>query len=94
MLKLGGIALGSLAAICCNPLGWHLPAYALMLVGSPITHFIVEWRATGLDDPGFTYGALPLLALVICAGVGWPPAAPRVRARVGKRFWSRPHSSG
>ena len=59
VLKLGGIALGSLGAICLNPLGWHLPAYAVMLVGSPITHFIVEWRATGLDDPGFTFGALP-----------------------------------
>jgi hypothetical protein len=70
VLKLGGIALGSLGAICLNPLGWHLPAYAVMLVGSPITHFIVEWRATGLDDPGFTFGALPLLALLILVGVG------------------------
>jgi len=70
VLKLAGIALGSLAAICCNPFGWHLPAYALMLVGSPITHFIVEWRPTGLDDPGFTFGALPLLGLVMLAGAG------------------------
>jgi hypothetical protein len=70
VLKLGGIALGSLGAICLNPFGWHLPAYALMLVGSPITRFIVEWRPTGLDDPGFAFGALPLLALVIAVGVG------------------------
>jgi hypothetical protein len=70
VLKLGGIALGSLVAICCNPFGWHLPAYALMLVGSPITHFIVEWRPTGLDDPGFTFGALPLIASIVLAGVG------------------------
>ena len=35
-----------------------------------ITHFIVEWRPTGLDDPAFTFGALPLLALVMLAGTG------------------------
>jgi hypothetical protein len=70
VLKLAGIAVCSLGAICLNPFGWHLPAYALMLVGSPITHFIVEWRPTGLDDPGFTFGALPLLALAIVVGIG------------------------
>ena len=81
VVKLGAISLASLAAICCNPLGYHLPAYAVMLVGSPITHFIVEWRATGLDDPGFTYGALPLLALIIVVGVG---------AGAGRASGSRP----
>jgi hypothetical protein len=70
VVRLGVITAGSLGAICLNPLGWHLPAYALMLVGSPITHFIVEWKATGLDDPAFTYGALPLLALLIVVGAG------------------------
>ena len=39
------IFLPVLFATFCTPLGWHLPIYALMLVGSPIRHFIEEWRA-------------------------------------------------
>jgi hypothetical protein len=66
------VALGSLAAICCNPFGWHLPQYAVGLFGNPIKTFITEWKVTDLGDTSFTLGALPLLllAMLACAGPG------------------------
>jgi hypothetical protein len=67
--RLGLIGVASLGAICLNPFGAQLPAYALMLVRSPITHFILEWKATGLEDTSFLYGALPLLGIVLLFGV-------------------------
>jgi hypothetical protein len=59
------IALGSVLAICCNPFGWDLPIYALSLFGSPIKHYITEWKPTELGDTSFTAGALPLLLLAL-----------------------------
>jgi hypothetical protein len=58
---------GAVVAICCNPFGWHLPAYAVSLFGNPIKTYISEWKVTDLDDPSFAFGALPLLLLgTIC----------------------------
>jgi hypothetical protein len=66
------VAVASLAAICCNPFGWHLPAYAIGLVDNPIKAFINEWRVTDLDDTSFAFGTLPLLvaAMLVCGGRG------------------------
>ncbi len=60
---------GALAAICCNPFGWHLPAYAISLFGNPIKAYISEWKVTDLDDLSFAFGALPLLLLGTIYGV-------------------------
>jgi hypothetical protein len=62
------IAAASLPAICLNPLGWKLPAYALMLMHSPIRANISEWQATGIGQLSFAYGALPLLLIVVLCG--------------------------
>jgi hypothetical protein len=67
--RLSLLALAAAVAICCNPFGWHLPAYALMLVTSPIKAYIREWKVTDLDQLSFAYGALPLLAIAAYAGV-------------------------
>lgn len=66
------VALGSLAAICCNPFGWHLPQYAVGLFGNPIKTYISEWKVTDLGDTSFAFGALPLLliAMLVRAGPG------------------------
>ena len=56
-------------AICCNPFGWGLPLYALSLFGSPIKHFISEWKVTDLDDTSFVTGALPILIALVAYGV-------------------------
>ncbi len=61
---------GTLAAICCNPFGWHLPEYALSLFNNPIKNYITEWKVTDLDDSSFAFGALPLLLLGTLLGVG------------------------
>lgn len=60
---------GALVAICCNPFGWHLPAYALSLFGNPIKNYISEWKVTDLDDLSFAFGALPLLLIGTIYGV-------------------------
>jgi hypothetical protein len=60
---------GAFVAICCNPFGWHLPAYALSLFGNPIKTYISEWKVTDLDDTSFAFGALPLLLLGTIYGV-------------------------
>ncbi len=60
---------GAFAAICCNPFGWHLPAYAISLFGNPIKSYISEWKVTDLDDLSFAFGALPLLLLGTIYGV-------------------------
>lgn len=67
--QLGAIAAGSLVAICFNPFGWKLPAYALMLMHSPITANILEWKVTGLEDPSFAWGAFPLLLGAVVFGI-------------------------
>ncbi len=66
--RLTWVALGSAVAICCNPFGWHLPAYALSLVTSPIKSYIVEWKVTDLGETSFAFGALPLLLIAAYAG--------------------------
>ena len=66
--RLGLVALGSVIAICCNPFGWHLPAYALSLVTSPIKAYIVEWKISDLGETSFAYGAVPLLLIAAYAG--------------------------
>jgi hypothetical protein len=59
------IALACVAAICCNPFGWDLPIYALSLFGSPIKHYITEWKPTELGDTSFAAGAFPLLLIAL-----------------------------
>jgi len=61
--RLAAISAGSLVAICCNPFGWHLPAYAIALFDNPIKSYITEWKVTDIDDTSFAFGALPLLLL-------------------------------
>ncbi len=56
-----------MAATCCTPFGWRLPAFAIAFSGSPIRHFIQEWQPPGLHDLSFSLGALSL-ALAILAG--------------------------
>jgi hypothetical protein len=63
------VAAGSLVALCLNPFGWHLVAYAIGLFGSPIKAQISEWKVTDIDDLSFAYGALPLLFVALLAGV-------------------------
>jgi hypothetical protein len=80
--RLFGIALASLAAICCNPFGWKLPVYALGLMHASFKANISEWQPMGVGQASFLYGALPLLLIVAVFGV--------VR-RSGRRFvgWER-----
>jgi len=59
------VAFGSALALCCNPLGWDLPRYSLMLFSSPIKEQINEWQPTVLSDTAFAVGALPLLVLAL-----------------------------
>ena len=66
--RLCAVAAASALAICCNPFGWQLPAYAFALVQSPIKAYIVEWSVTSLGTWAFTYGALPLLLIAAYAG--------------------------
>lgn len=68
--RLTTLAICSIAAICCNPFGWHLPQYAIGLFGNPIKSYISEWKVTDLDDTSFAFGALPLLlgAMLLCGG--------------------------
>jgi hypothetical protein len=61
---LAGIAL----AICCTPLGIHLPEYALTLAQSPIRHFITEWQPGHLGDTAILWGALPLAIAIVAGG--------------------------
>ncbi len=63
--RLTVIALGSIIAICCNPFGWDLPIYAISLFGSPIKHYITEWKPTELGDTSFAAGAMPLLLIAL-----------------------------
>jgi len=62
------IAALCVAAICCNPLGWDLPRYALGWFGNPTTAYISEWKVPDFDDAAFMVGALPLLLLAIVFG--------------------------
>ena len=66
------IALGVSIAVCCNPFGFGLPHYALMLFGSPIRHFIDEWRMSDITDVSFLLAALPLLGATLVLGLGAP----------------------
>lgn len=66
------IAFGTLFALCCTPLGWALPPYALTLFGSPIRQYIDEWRVTDISDWTFLVAALPLLGAAIAFGIGTP----------------------
>ncbi|GAC1307644.1 MAG: hypothetical protein NVSMB19_20490 [Vulcanimicrobiaceae bacterium] len=63
--RLAFVAGGSALALCCNPLGWDLPLYSLMLFTSPIKEQINEWQPTVLSEPSFALGALPLLVLAL-----------------------------
>jgi hypothetical protein len=67
--QLFAIAGGSLVAICANPFGWKLPAYALMLMRSPFKANILEWKVTGLEDLSFLWGAFPLLLGGVVFGI-------------------------
>lgn len=71
------IALGSLAAICCNPFGWGLPLYALGVFTAPFKSAISEWKPTDLGDSSFAFGALPLLLIAFIYLAG--PSARRAR---------------
>lgn len=71
------IALGSLAAICCNPFGWGLPRYALGVFSAPFKSAISEWKPTDLGDSSFAFGALPLLLIALVYAAG--PSARRAR---------------
>lgn len=54
-------------AILCTPLTWHLPAYAIELVRSPIRHSIDEWQPVAARHDFFWYGAFPLVLLVLAS---------------------------
>ncbi len=58
----------ALLATICTPLGMRVPQLAIALVGSPIRRYITEWQPSGLHDPSFLLGALPLAAFVIAGG--------------------------
>ena len=63
--RLALVTAGCLIAICCNPFGWDLPLYALTLFGSPIKHYISEWKPTEMTDTSFLAGSFPLLLLAL-----------------------------
>jgi hypothetical protein len=67
--RLAIVAVGSCAALLCNPFGWHLPAYALALLSSPFKAQIKEWKVTDVDDFAFAWGAAPMFAMLLLAGV-------------------------
>lgn len=67
--RLALVALGSAAATCANPLGWRLPAYAIMLFTSPFKSMIVEWSRTSIGDYSFAAGALPLVVPLVAFGL-------------------------
>jgi hypothetical protein len=67
----------ALLAICCNPFGWELPAYAVSLFGNPIKSYISEWKVTDLDDISFAAGALPLLSIATIFGLRSGPGPRR-----------------
>ena len=46
-----------------------MPAYALMMMHSPMKSNISEWQATSIGLWSFAYGALPLLAICVAFGV-------------------------
>ena len=52
-------------ATLATPLGVRLPLYALMLVRSPIRHFIDEWQRVNFHHDFFWFGAVPMLALAL-----------------------------
>jgi hypothetical protein len=51
-----------LLASCLNPLGWHIPLYALSLESSPIHSFISEWQPLRISDYGLWLLVIPVLA--------------------------------
>ena len=63
------IALLTLPAMLCTPLGWHLPVYAATLSLSPIRHYIQEWQPVHLSDGEFLFGGLPLALLALAGAV-------------------------
>jgi hypothetical protein len=63
--RLSIISVGSLFALCCNPLGWDVPIYAISLFNSPIRHVIREWAPAQLGDTSFVAGSFPLLVLAL-----------------------------
>jgi hypothetical protein len=67
--RLALIAAGSLLAICCTPLGWELPKYAIGLFNNPIKSYINEWKVTDIDDSSFAFGVLPLLMVAMLCSV-------------------------
>jgi hypothetical protein len=69
-VRTGALVVAATAlAVCCNPLGWHLPAYAVMLFTSAFKQYITEWKVTDIDDTSFAYGALPLLVGALVFGI-------------------------
>jgi len=55
-------------ATLATPLGIKLPQYAVMLVSSPIRHFIDEWQPVAWSHHFFWLGDVPmLLACALCA---------------------------
>ncbi len=54
-----------LLATVCNPLGWHIPAYAIRVVASPILRFVEEERRVQLSDVAFVLGSLPIALLLL-----------------------------
>ncbi|MBC5811688.1 MAG: hypothetical protein GIW95_12665 [Candidatus Eremiobacteraeota bacterium] len=79
VVRKAGIAFASLVAICCNPFGYHLPEYAVTLLRSPIKANILEWKATGLDDASFLYGAFALVLIALAVGSIHRPGARKVQ---------------
>lgn len=61
---------GSLAAVCCTPLGLRLPVYALELMRSPIRYAINEWQPSDITATSFSLGALVLIVALCVLGVG------------------------
>jgi hypothetical protein len=76
------LTVGSLFAVCCTPLLWKLPIYALGLETSTIRAAIAEWQPPDLTFSGFYGGLLPLIAICCFFGI----AAPRERWRDGLLF--------
>ena len=63
------VGVGTMIAVCCNPLGIGLPLYALSLFTAPLKIYIEEWQATDISRYGFAFGALPLLFGASIVGV-------------------------
>lgn len=75
-------AAGSVVAVCCTPLLWHLPLYAVHLETSTIRSVIAEWQPPDILFPSMAGGLLPLIAICCYFGI----AAPRERWRDGMLF--------